>query len=128
MTTATVKETAAALRKHLRAEFPGTNFSVRMSTGTGYGWLRVAWEDGPTDESVREIARTYESSRFDGMDDSYHVTGNTQWSCCGVNTSRTYSAEVVAEAEALVQSDPGLARVGENEHSTARRLLADQAF
>lgn len=32
-TTATVKETAAAMRKALRVEFPGVRFSVRMSTG-----------------------------------------------------------------------------------------------
>ena len=53
---ATVRETAAALRKALREAFPGARFSVRMASGTAYGWLSVSWTDGPTVEQVDAVA------------------------------------------------------------------------
>ena len=43
----TTKETAAELRKHLRATWPTVKFSVRCGRGTASAWLRVAWVDGP---------------------------------------------------------------------------------
>ena len=41
-----VKESAAAMRHDLRAKFDHP-FSVKMSRGTGYGWVHVDWNDGP---------------------------------------------------------------------------------
>lgn len=107
----TTKETAAALRKHLRVAYPATKFSVRMDTGSAYGWLNVSWTDGPTEGEVLAITSTYESSRFSGMDDAYHETGNTQWNCRGVNTHRTHSPARIALAMSLIkgagtESDP----------------------
>lgn len=77
MRTLTVKETAAELRKHLKAVFPGFRFSVTMTRGTGHGWLNVRWNDGPTADEVNAITRLYQSEYFDGRDDGYHPTGNT---------------------------------------------------
>ena len=95
-TAADTKATAAALRQALRTMFPGTRFSVRMDRGSAYGWLNVSWVDGPTDADVRQVARRFESSRFSGMDDSYHQTGNREYSCCGVSTHRSISAKALA--------------------------------
>lgn len=103
--TATVKETAAALRKELRVTFPGTKFSVRMSTGTGHGWLWVSWTDGPSTRAVETITARYVSSRFDGMTDSYHCTGVTEWTCSGVNSTRNVSDEAMAAAMARIEYD-----------------------
>ena len=91
-TTYTVRETAAAMRKTLRAQYPGVRFSVRMSTGTGHGWLHVSWTDGPTDSAVRLFCSRFQSSQFDGQDDAYHqVNAATPYTCCGVLTHRDYS-------------------------------------
>lgn len=100
---ATVKETAAAIRKALRDSYPGTKFSVRMSHGTGHGWLSVSWSDGPTEDDVLDVTAAFQSSRFDGMDDGYHSTGVNHWSCCGVNTHRDISPEALESARRLVQ-------------------------
>lgn len=105
MSTHTVKETAAAIRAHLRREFPGTKFSVRMAPGTAYGWIDVAWTNGPTDARVREITAAYESRRFSGMDDSYHATGVTEWTCCGVITQRSFTPARRDWALGLVRHD-----------------------
>lgn len=139
-TSATVKETAAALRKALKAAHPETKFSVRMATGTAYGWLRVAWTDGPTATQVDEIIKPFVSRRFDGMDDAYHATGVTEWSCCGVNTTRTLSPEAVEQALSLVEhtvdGEPLIQRGDvtvvahypyETDEDIARRWLAQQA-
>lgn len=99
----TVKQTAAAMRKELRETFPGTAFSVRMSTGTGHGWVSAAWEDGPTATQVEDVLAPFQSSVFDGMDDTYKVieqTGPMRYSCCGVNTARrmsTAAAHTIAD-------------------------------
>lgn len=99
---ATVNETAAALRKALRAAYPATKFSVRMSTGTAHGWLDVTYTDGPTHDQVRAVTDPFESSRFDGMSDAYIATGVTAWTCRGVNITRHLSEEYLAAAMTLV--------------------------
>lgn len=108
-----VKETAAAMRSALRAAFPSVKFSVRMSRGTGHGWLSVTYEDGPRLSEVQEIAHGFESSRFEGMDDSYQQVEpalyaredgslfEIRWSCCGANVSRRYSDEATTWADTV---------------------------
>ena len=86
---ATVRETAAALRKALREAFPGARFSVRMASGTAYGWLSVSWTDGPTVEQVDAVAAPFAAA------------------CRGVNTHRAHSPERMAAALALVQPRVG---------------------
>lgn len=115
--TFSVKETAAELRTALRAAFPGVKFSVRMSRGTGHGWLSVSWTDGPTEPEVRAINNGFRSSYFDGQDDGYHRIEPTlyaredgtlyepRYSCRGINTSRHYSDQ--AEAWAARVAVPG---------------------
>lgn len=101
--TASTKETAAALRKELKAQFPGTKFSVTMARGSAYGWLRVEYTDGPKYDEVTAVTRKFEASRFDGMTDSYVDTGNSAWQCCGVNVNRDFSEQALADAEGRVQ-------------------------
>lgn len=112
-----VKETAAELRKALKARWPGVRFSVRMSTGTGHGWLRVGWTDGPPEEAVRAVCHGFQSAQFNGMTDGYDRVEpklyaapdgslvEHRWSCDGVNTHRRYSDE--AEANAAAVAVPG---------------------
>ncbi|MGJ9414420.1 LPD29 domain-containing protein [Aeromicrobium sp. CF4.19] len=107
------KETATALRKALREAFPGVRFSVRMARGSAYGWLGVAYVDGPTWEAVRAITNGFQSSYFDGMDDGYHQIEPTlysrpdgslyeiRWGCRGVNVTRDYSPEATSWAEGV---------------------------
>ena len=76
-----------------------------MDRGSAYGWLSVRWEDGPAYGTVRAICDRYESSRFDGMDDGYHATGNSQWSCCGVICQRDYSEHAIGWAISLIGFD-----------------------
>lgn len=114
-----VKETAAAMRRALRDAFPGVNFSVRMSRGTGHGWLSVTYEDGPRLADVEPVAHGFQSSHFDGTDDAYHRIEPTlyaradgslyeiRWSCRGVNVSRHYSDEATTWADTVaVQGSP----------------------
>lgn len=119
---ASVKETAAALRKTLKETFPGTKFSVTMASGTAYGWLRVSYTDGPSWDSVQDVTRMFESERFDGMTDSYVSTGVSGWDCSGVNVTRNFSEEALAEAEAQVQfTTDGWAFVDDGEHLVSAR-------
>lgn len=88
--TVNAKESAAALRHDLRTRY-GQPFSVTMSRGTGYGWARVAWADGPRWSEVRALSDKYQDQRFDGMDDSYHPVNQdapVRYSLSGVNTTR----------------------------------------
>ena len=97
-----------ALKAELRREFPTTNFSIRRSRGTGYGYVSVQWTDGPKADAVREICAHYEGERFDGMTDSASplftidadAEGNLRRVCHGIRgclTSRHYSPELRAD-------------------------------
>lgn len=103
----TVKETAAEIRRAVRAAFPGVKFSVRMATGSAYGWVRVSWADGPRHAQVREVVAPFESSRFDGMDDAYHrvpQTGPVRYSCRGVNNHREDGPQGLAHAVEVMRA------------------------
>lgn len=82
--TASVKDTAAAMRKRLRAEFPGVKFSVRMATGSAYGWIDVSYVGDVDWRRVQRATDAFVSMQYDTMDESYRNTGITQWSCRGV--------------------------------------------
>lgn len=100
---ATTRETAAAIRRALRESFPATRFSVTMQRGSAYGWIDVIWTDGPTWREVEAITSGFESSRFSGMDDAYHRTENSQWSCRGVSTTRRISEDVLERLRTQVR-------------------------
>lgn len=115
-----VKETAQEIRKALRVKFPGVKFSLRMSRGTGYGWMSLSWVDGPTEEAARAVTDYFRSSYFDGMDDSTHQIAPKLWavpgsdmpveidySCNGVNGQRSHSADAVEWARHMVAANPG---------------------
>lgn len=121
----TVKETGQQIRKALKQAFPGTKFSLRMATGTAYGWFDLTWTDGPTPSQVDAVANAFRSSYFDGMDDSTHqisaplvaeadgVIREHEWSCSGVNGSRMLSAEARAWFEAYVDARGGVEQLGD---------------
>lgn len=125
-----VKQTAAAMRKALAVAFPGVKFSVRMSRGTGYGWLDVSWQDGPTVRLVEAVVRRFESERWSGMDDSYRQvsqTGPVRYSCCGVATHRRMSAEAMDQLAALINEAAGecVARVEPSPWGGSPRIVGD---
>lgn len=100
-----VKQTAVHIRKELKKQFPHTKFSVRMATGTAYGWIRVCYEDGPAYDLVRQFLNQFESTRFDAMTDSYISTGNTGYDCCGINIDRQMSQDTRDHGESMVRRD-----------------------
>lgn len=67
-------EVARMIRKHLKATFPGTTFSVRTSKYAGGASVRVAYVDGPALADVERVAGKFAGASFDGMTDtkSYH--------------------------------------------------------
>ena len=115
----TVVETGKEIRRALKAAFPGVKFSLRGSRGTGYGWFSLDWTDGPTDRRVREVTGGFQSSYFDGMDDSNHQIPATMYAgddgvirehdyvCHGVNGDRDYSDTARTWAEAYVNAHGG---------------------
>ena len=67
----------AAMRKALKAAFPGARISVRMSRGTAYGNANVSWVDGPSVDEVLAVTELFRGEGFDGMTDSTTYTGRT---------------------------------------------------
>lgn len=65
----TPAETSRILKKDLRATFPGTKFSVKLSGS--YGTICISWVDGPDEQAVYDYACAgYKTKSFDGMTDS----------------------------------------------------------
>lgn len=65
----TFKQAAAALKKELTTLYPDVKFSVKLSRGSSYGRVRVAWVDGPSEYAVTAVAEKYECASFDSMRD-----------------------------------------------------------
>lgn len=65
----TPAETARFIRRALKREFPTTKFSVRSSSYSGGGSVRLLWTDGPTRKAVETVAKPYEGATFDPMID-----------------------------------------------------------
>ncbi|WP_298462025.1 LPD29 domain-containing protein [uncultured Cellulomonas sp.] len=81
----------AAIKRDLRAAFPGVRFSVSRSRGTGWAYINAAWTDGPTEAAVRQSVSAWAGS---------------QW-CQAVLTHRSYSPQAHAWAQAEVAAHPG---------------------
>lgn len=85
------KESLAALRADIKTIF-GHKFSARMSSGTGYGWASVSWDDGPRERDVQTVVDGYCNERFNGMTDGYDRVNEespVEYTLRGVNTSRS---------------------------------------
>jgi hypothetical protein len=116
----TQTETNKLIRAALRDAFPGIKFSV---TGSGGNATTVAWTDGPAEKAVEDVARRFEGSSFDGMQDLaspiFHEEGGVRihYGCSYVFTRRNYSAEITEQAQREVANagiDPhGLNTLGE---------------
>ncbi len=65
---------AAAIRKELKAAFPGIKFSVRSSTYSMGDSVDVDYEDGPTSSSVTDITCKYKYGHFNGSEDIYEYS------------------------------------------------------
>lgn len=119
-----VKQTAAAMRRALREDFPGTRFSVRMDAGTAHGWITVKWQDGPSDEQVEAIVTPFQSAYFDTSDDGYRSIpqdGPVRYSCRGIHLQRSMTARSAAlVAERINSEEPSRpARVEESRVETS---------
>jgi hypothetical protein len=65
---------AAMIRKHLKAAYPNTKFSVRSDSFAGGDSVDISWTDGPTTEQVEQFSRQFQYGDFDGMRDIYELT------------------------------------------------------
>lgn len=66
------KETAAHIRRILKAAFPATKFSVITERGSMVSSVRIGYTDGPTVKRVEALVNGFEAGSFDGMTDSYN--------------------------------------------------------
>lgn len=69
---ATTAETAAMIRKELKATWPDVAFSARSRE---HSTVYVSYTDGPTEAAVSALLKKYEGGYFDGMEDIYRHTG-----------------------------------------------------
>lgn len=62
-------ETAKLARAALKAAFPLVKFGVRSHVYSGGASINIAWQDGPTEKAVEQIASRFEGASFDGTID-----------------------------------------------------------
>jgi hypothetical protein len=107
------KDTAAMIRKVLRATFPATKFSVTTGRGSGVSSVDVRWTDGPTAARVNEFVACFQAGHFDGMTDMYEydrahfveIDGEIYRPATRyVQTSRESSPRALARATSAVAS------------------------
>jgi hypothetical protein len=59
-------ETAALLRKNLKATHPRVKFTVRSHSYAGGASIAVSWTDGPTEAQVEQITELYRGATLGG--------------------------------------------------------------
>lgn len=64
-----VTETAALMRAQLKAQFPGTKFSVRSKSYSGGASIDVSYTGGPSLDLVEPVVHSYQGADFDGSID-----------------------------------------------------------
>lgn len=62
---------AKAIRKELKAAFPGVKFSVRSESFAGGNSVDIFYEDGPVIGDVEAVVGKYQYGSFNGMEDLY---------------------------------------------------------
>jgi hypothetical protein len=68
-------DTAKMIRAQLKAKFPNTKFSVRTDKYAGGSSIRIRWTDGPTQDLVDAVVKSFAGSGFDGMTDYKYSVG-----------------------------------------------------
>ncbi len=131
--TATPQDSARAMRRALKAAFPGIRFGVTMSRGTAWGNYSVAWTDGPSEAAVEAVTDPFEGKGFDGMTDSTYyldkplgvdVNGEPVLSGIGmILRHRSVSAESMSAARSILTL-AGYAG-GELDMNCAGRMVAN---
>lgn len=90
-------QTAAAIRKELKTEFPKTKFKV---TAPHYSSVSVSWENGPQEKRIGNIVAKYQYGSFNGMEDIYEFDNENssipqaRW----VHWGRTTSDKILSDA------------------------------
>lgn len=107
------KEAVTNLKKLLKHEFPGVKFSVKRRY-KGSDSVDISWTDGPTAETVENVAMQFKGVTFNAYDDSTDVLTtdfNTLFGSLDyIFTERDYSEEVSkAEGAKVIVDYPILA-------------------
>ena len=63
------KDTAKAVRRAIKTQWPRVKFSVRSSVYSGGASIDVRWTDGPCADEVDVIIQPFAGAAFDGMID-----------------------------------------------------------
>lgn len=71
-------QAAAEIRKALKSEFPQVKFKVRSESFSMGDAVRITWDDGPTENAVREFTDKYQIGHFDGMTDMYEYSNRQE--------------------------------------------------
>lgn len=71
-------QTAQAIRKELKASFPGIKFSVTSHNFAGGDSVHVDYDNGVPSEQVTKVVGKYEYGHFDGMTDCYEYSNGRE--------------------------------------------------
>lgn len=105
---AQTKDVAKNIRKHLKALFPTTKFSVRCRS---YTCINIDWTDGVTQTQVDNAVSDFEKGYFNGMEDIYEYVKSAFNSLFGsvkyIQLHRSFSDEHIQLAiDTVTKGDP----------------------
>ena len=71
-------QAAAAIRKELKAIFPGSKFRVTSKNYSGGNSVRIEHISGPVDSAIESLASKYKMGSFNGMTDCYEYSNSNE--------------------------------------------------
>ena len=69
-------QAAKQIKTILKKAFPKTKFKVVSDSFAGGDSVDIRWEDGPTDDAVRELTHQYQEGHFNSMEDIYEYSND----------------------------------------------------
>ena len=103
-------QTAKAIRKELKEQFPNTKFSVKTRNFSGGNAVDVDWIDGQTSDEVDAVVKKYQYGNFNGMIDMYEYNNQDESipQVMFVQVQRKISDETMEKVRLEISKDYGI--------------------
>lgn len=103
-------QTAKAIRKELKEQFPNTKFSVRAENFSGGNAVDIEWIDKQTSDEVDTVVKKYQYGNFNGMIDCYEYNNKNESipQVRFVQVQRKISDETMEKVRLEISKDYGI--------------------
>jgi hypothetical protein len=87
-------ETAKVIRQLLKKSFPNFKFSVKSHIYSMGSSIHISWQDGPSEDSVEEVAKSFQEVRYDDYSGEI-LSGGNMFVFCKQEVSEEFKQQIL---------------------------------